>query len=350
MIIEREKLLSILQAVAPGLSKEENIEQSPFFVFTKGRVFTFNDEVAVSHPISFKLEGAVMAEPLFKLLSRTTAKELEVEVVEGEFRMKAKRVSAGIPMEAEIRLPIKELGLDGISDGEWDPLPAEFRKATEMALMTVSRDQSKPILLNVHVSVNIIESSDNFRITRYDLPCNNLKGWLIPEAAARKLLSFNVVKYALTEGWAHYKTPDGVTFSHRVFKAIYPNLEPFTNVTGVNIKLPDTSKDALERAGIFTDSKDSSGDLVKVTLKDGRMFIEAQGPHGWFREKMKLEGYEGEPVQFHVRPDFLRQSIGLVETVTIGKNALKMRSKEFVHVICLSKPSGAEAAKTDSEE
>ena len=47
MKINRKDLIKVLKKVQPGLASQEIIEQSGAFVFTDGRVFTYNDEIAV---------------------------------------------------------------------------------------------------------------------------------------------------------------------------------------------------------------------------------------------------------------------------------------------------------------
>ena len=58
MKIDREEFLKQLESVLPGYSTKEVIEQSSCFVFKKGRVYTYNDEIACSQTTSLKLEDS----------------------------------------------------------------------------------------------------------------------------------------------------------------------------------------------------------------------------------------------------------------------------------------------------
>ena len=56
MEVNREGLLEILQRVQPALADVEMLEQSRSFVFTNERVYTYNDEIAISHPCQMDFE------------------------------------------------------------------------------------------------------------------------------------------------------------------------------------------------------------------------------------------------------------------------------------------------------
>ena len=76
MKINRQELLKALTAVKPGLTSVEILEQSTSFVFKKGRVYTYNDEIAISHPVDKSLSGVVSAKEFYELLNRYTDKQL----------------------------------------------------------------------------------------------------------------------------------------------------------------------------------------------------------------------------------------------------------------------------------
>ena len=109
MKVNREQLLNQLEAVLPGLSTRELIEQSSCFVFKDGKVLTFNDEIACVQTCKIGIEGAVPAMPIVNLLRKMVEEEITIlPVNDGKgLRIKGKRKQATIPMEAEIQLPIE---------------------------------------------------------------------------------------------------------------------------------------------------------------------------------------------------------------------------------------------------
>ena len=82
--VNRELLLQQLQAVQPGLSDKDVVEQSSCVVFKDGKITTFNDEIACSIKTDVKFTGAVPAKALIELLKKLPEETIEIEPTEGE--------------------------------------------------------------------------------------------------------------------------------------------------------------------------------------------------------------------------------------------------------------------------
>ena len=78
MKIATSKIKEALAIVKPALANKEILEQTTSFAFLNGRVVTYNDEISISHPFESDFEGAVKAEELYGLLSRTTKEEVSL--------------------------------------------------------------------------------------------------------------------------------------------------------------------------------------------------------------------------------------------------------------------------------
>ena len=102
MKTNRTALLAILQAVKPGLANKEILEQSTSFIFAQGEVLTYNDEVAVRHPLpdDLPLEGAVQAKELFALPNKLKDDEISLETTENELLVSGQKTKAGIRLQA----------------------------------------------------------------------------------------------------------------------------------------------------------------------------------------------------------------------------------------------------------
>src|SRR4051812_36898113 len=99
--VNREDFLSRLQSVSPGLNQKETIEQSSAFCFQRGKIITYNEEVAcrMVSKLGKEFTGAVQAKPLLELLRSLTADDVEITTGGGELLVKAGRDKAGIRME-----------------------------------------------------------------------------------------------------------------------------------------------------------------------------------------------------------------------------------------------------------
>ena len=335
MKINRQQLLNVLKLVQPALAAKEIIEQSTSFLFLQGSILTYNDEIAISHPFDLGLEGAVKAEELVKLLSKLKDEELELEVTENELLIRGKRSKAGIRLEAEISLPVADIK----TPEKWVPLPKDFSEAVSFCLFSASREMSKPVLTCLHAKGDVVESCDNFRLTRYKLESHIQGKILLPATAAKVLCKYAPVEYGLLDGWAHCRNADQVSFSARVFEGDYPNLDPFLSLKdGEEITFPGDLGEMLERAGVFSIADFAQDEQVQITLEKRHMTIRGEGSVGWFEEKCPIRRSRHELLQFSTHPEFLQQMLKHVSRTTVGgaEGRLLIEGDKWSHMIVLA--------------
>lgn len=330
MKLNRKSLIAALQAVSVGLAKKEVIAQSTCFVFTEdGQVVTYNDEIAVSHPIKVGFTGAVAAKELLAILNKTKAEEIELELKSGELFFKGSRAKAGLRVQSDIELPITDLAQPEESD--WKKLPANFCEALSFCLFSVSKDQNKQLLTCVHIRGQFAESSDNFRVTVFDMGKDALKvfkkNFLVPAHAAKSVVSYKPVKYAMTEGWLHFKTDTGMQFSCRTFDEDYPNVEKILNVKGNKLQFPSKLGEIMDRASIFSEEA-----YVTISIEENKLTVSAEGLNGWFKEESRIS-YAGEATEFDIAPEFMKSIMKINDTAIVGEKLLKFEGEDFVHVV-----------------
>lgn len=337
MSTNRKDLLKVLQLVKPGLAAKEIIEQSTSFIFTKGQVIAYNDEISVSHPIKdLALEGAVQAKELFALLNKLTDETIELESTDTELIIKGKKSKAGIKLEIKTNIEdtLKALG----TPKKWHPVPATFLEAIDFCLFSVGRDMTKAMLTCVYCGGSDIISSDGFRITIYKLGKGKMEPVNLPGIAAASLKNYNPTEYSETAGWIHFRTKDEVVFSCRTMAGTYPvdKIKGFAEkIEGEKAKLPEGLAEALERAGIFSagqDIKASTDDRIKITLDDGTLTVRGEGQAGWFEESNRVR-YKGELLEFEVSPAHLLAILAHTDEVIIGENMLRFESGNFIHLV-----------------
>lgn len=324
MKINREELLGILNSVRPGLASREIVEQSTSFVFVEDHVITYNDLIAVSHPIEIDIDGAVKAQELLDLLNKMTEDEIDIKTEDKQVIIKGKRLEAGIAYASEISLPIDEVK----SEKTWNKLPLEwanrgvkanfFVEAVEACLFSVAKSMARPELACVHITSSYVESSDGFRLTRYDglkLPKAFRDGVLIPGNACPQLVNHNPIEVAVTERWVHFRNGSGSMFSCRTLNSDYINLDTFLEVEGPEIDIDGEALiPILDKAAIFSD-KDTKD--VEITIENNWTTIKGEGTSGWFKEKTRTK-YKGEKIQFMISPKFLIDILQVVETIVVG--------------------------------
>lgn len=328
MEIDRKELQKALKIVKPGLANKDVVEQATSFAFMGGRVVTYNDEISVSHPIvGLKLDGAIRADRLYAFLDKLTKDVVQIDITDTEVLISAGRSKAGLPLQSEIKLPLK----DEIAHfGKWKDLPEHFIKFLSMAIPSCSHDMSRPVLTCVHVSqTGFIEASDNYRITQCDMKEEMpVKSFLIPATSASQVTKMNPSPTQISEGkgWIHFKNEEDTVMSCRILEESFPNIMPFMEVEGKTIHLPKTINAVLDRASVFYKRDHDLDEKVIITLKDNSFRVKASadpgGTTGWFKEEVNMV-YEDVPVTFSITPYLLRDILKETSACILSNEKMK---------------------------
>lgn len=332
-------LLADLQRVAPGLARKELIEQATSFMFTAGKVCTYNDEVSITKSIpGLDIDGAVRAEELLKLLSKLGDVEIELSVNRGEdeageLLVDTKRGRAGIRIEHDIQLPIGSVG----TPKEWHDVPEDLFEAISFCLFATSTDQTRPILTCVHVKDNYVEACDNYRGVRRKLKGKMPSGvdnLLIPNTVAKDLRAYKVEKAGHTKEWTHFLCEGGVHFSYRRMAETFPDVKPLLDVKGIKLSFPETTSGIIEIAGVFSKTDIAIDEYIEVAVKNNKIMIHGCGEIGWYKEQAKCK-YSGKPFHFLIQPRFLVEMLAHTNEATVSDSRIKMQGKKFIYVAAL---------------
>lgn len=333
MKTNRKELLKVLEMVNPGLASKAIIEQSECFIFQHGRVYTFNDEVAVSHTIDLDFEGAVNGKKFLDLLRKSKDDELDIFIEEGMLRVHGKKSRAGLKTDFNVKLPFSEVGDN--TEAIWNSLPEEFCNSIRFCLFSTSRDATRPLLTCVHINGDVVESCDNFRMTRRYMS-SKLEGKpiLIPADVVKDLADFLPIKVARIGGWLHFLNEKEMVFCCRTYSEAYPDVSRVLKVEGEVAKWPDKIEEAIERAGVFGESSIKGlNSRVTVELSEGRVMIRGEGDHGFFEEDMRLR-FAGD-ASFEINASFFAEILQHTNEATIGKEQLKFEDENWVHIVGL---------------
>ena len=339
MEIERKKLLDALTLARPGLATSDVVEQASMFVFRKKDIVTFNDELCVRVMTKVGIEGAVQAQELYALLSKLRAENVILETTDDELQVKTgKKSVAGIRLSTKVYLPIGDIN----EAGDFEKLPEDFIKALQLTSQTAAKNASStPVLASLHFIGNMVESCDNFRLTRYMFADDvEIPEFLLPISVAKEVVKFEPTEFSVVEGWVHFRTSDGVWLSCRTLDPGpkgYPNLDNVVEVEGEDVTFPDGFEELLDQASIFVDKSTVLDEFVSVEFKKKRVWVTSEGEKGWFQKDMPCD--EGNPqCQFYVNPSFLASILPLLSTATVGENYMKLQGKNFLHCVCLHVP------------
>lgn len=340
MKINRETLRKALETVRPGLANKEGIvEQSTSFVFMRGKVVTFNDEISISYPVEgLDIEGALPADKLYPLLNKITKDDIEIIIddTKKEIIITAGKMKAGIVLQPEIKLPLKEVA----PTNEWKELPENFIRYMKFAAASCSKDLTRPLLTTVHVNKKgYIEATDSRRLTRCylteDLPVHT---FLIPSSSVEDIVKFNPTKISEgAKGWIHFQTDDKVTISSRIFdEDQYVDITPLLQVEGEEVILPDVTREILDRAIVFAKREDVLEESIQMTLENKRLKLSSSSKQGWFEEEVNIR-YKGNPISVLITPYLLKDILSETSRCVISENRIKFEGENWIYVAALLK-------------
>jgi len=338
MKINKDELKTVLETVKPALAGKEFIEQTTSFAFINGKVVTYNDEVSISCPlVGLDFEGAVKAEEVYKLLTKTKAEEVTLEVVENELVIKAGRARAGMALQNKILLPLDE---EILLNGEWKPLPNDFLKACKFAALSASADMANPILTCVHIDEKgVVEGTNNYRIAHWNLGKKlPIQSTLIPAQSILKVIKIEPNEILSSEnGWVHFKNESGVIISCRVFNEKYVNTTQYIKEgkEGTEIEFPEETNEILGRAGVFVEKQSVEDEKVDVYCKKEKLYIYTKSENSWFKESTVLKG--AEDFSFSITPYLLMDILKNNNKCILSDNVLRFSGENWIYISTLIK-------------
>ncbi len=298
--LNREDFLQKLEAVQPGLTMREIIEQSSCFVFLEGEVVTYNEEVACRQKLDTPIRGAVQAAPLLELLRKLREDEIKIEQDGSDLLIAGKGRKAKLILQKEIVLPVEKIE----RPKKWKPLHPDFTEAVQIAC-EITSNSTDFRLIGLHITPKCIESIDGYQILRYRMK----KGTgiettcLVRKDSIKQIVPLGMHEISESESWMHFRNSVGLVVSCRRGIAEFPNVSPFLELQGEQTTLPKGLGEAAQRAEIFTREKKDEN-LVTVQLKPGKLVVKGEGNAGEYYESKKIS-YDGEAMEFMISPSFL---------------------------------------------
>lgn len=334
MQADREEFLNSLEHISPGLSPKEIIEQSSCFVFHRGRIITFNGEIACSVRSPIKVEGAVPAEPLLDLLRKMSEDRIEIEQKKDHLLIKgSKDKQAGIRLQKEIMLPYATIE----KPSEWKKLHRSFCDAVMDVVQCVSNDITRYKLCCIHITSKFMESCDNFQGIRYPLKTGINDDIMVLGNCMRAVALANVSEYSIAESWIHFKNEMGFNIACKLPpREDYPDIASQMEFSGDRVVLPKGLPEVIGCAEIFS-SQNVDNSKLMITLVEKKMHIQGDGAAGWFHGWKPIK-YNGPETTFLISPKILTDVMSRQNECEIGENKLKIETHQYTYVTMLGRP------------
>lgn len=337
--VNRTELLTVLERVQAGVAPNGFVQQSDCFVLDDGKVVTFNAEVACRSPSGLPpaVKGAVKAAPLLNFLRQNKEEKMDTEVRDGCLWLKEQRGHgrAYFRMETEVLLSLDKVD----QAGDWLPVPSGLCEAVGMVEPAAGTNEKIIATVCVHLHPKWVEASDRYQIARYKMKTGVPEPVVVRRDAIKHVVKVPMAKMSVTDSWFHMKDKDGYLFSCRRYSGDYPDLSPNLDKDGAKLTLPKQLAETLAVAETF--SKENADDnLVRVELKDGRLWVSADGVSGGYTKPKKVD-YAGPPLEFVVNPGLMKTVMEHSRECVVSPDMiLKVDAGRFVFVVCLESPRG----------
>jgi hypothetical protein len=316
MTISRKVLLESLKKAMPGIeSGNQVIQGADAFVFHDGKIFTYNDSIAVSIPLDIEglinegIEGAVHADEFYKILSKFSSDELNFTVVdENSWLIKCGKAKVTMTL---MNFSFEER-LEGVTPDKkaWKEIPEDFIEAVGTCKML----GNKTPMSGIYFGSKGVYSTDGFQINRYIFKDENeVPVFWISDNSANELLKFTGIKKIQLQGnWVHFESDDNSIFSIKTLDAQKFPIDTIEKLmeTGepkkddLKATFPEELFAAIDRADAFS-MEISDHSAIRITLSSEKIEVSTERNSGKYVEKVawgKDFKEKIEPIVMYVDP------------------------------------------------
>jgi len=318
--VNRKEMLASLHVAAVGLSKKDILEQSSSFVFTGGRLKTYNDDLMVdlASPLS-EIEAVVGADDFLRILDRLPDEEIEVSVSGEELRVKGKKREAGIACTSKVALPVGDVP----KPGEWSVLEPKTMNLLRQASRSCGQDETQYINTCIHITPDGLDAGDGSRLLRIATKTGFPKEVLIPASSVASLVGMEITKVSIGKGWLHFKIRGGVISLRCSHQEYHQGLDGILKmVDPETITLPEHLGQIVERAQVF--NEEAYDAKVGLLIESGKLTMTSRKDTGWYKE-VKRVAYSGRSLEFDINPKFLVELLDQSGDMSIEVDHRKMK-------------------------
>lgn len=336
--IKRSELLSALDKIRPGLDELALISQSDHFIFMDNKISTYNNQLSISIPFPIQIKGSVHADEFYNLIKQADCDRLEITRKDKKLKVKGGKFKASFTfMEeaGEVETLIESLKLD---DLEWNSLPSNFAEGLDLCSFSIAAHPKMGSLYGICIRGNSIYSTDNIRISWFQMDGEINESIIMTGLAIRELLHYNMKDYTVDDSWVHFKSDEGCIFSCQLIKEEFPDVSEFFGMESpIEIKLPDALIDVIKRVEILSIGDSEIDKEIDVRIEKDRIVCRSEkAGYGEIEEELTFKGVE-ESIILRLNPVFLLQVLDKTKLMLYSKGVdrVEFQSDNFRHIISL---------------
>jgi hypothetical protein len=327
MRIKRNDFLNALRLVKPGAG--EGLGGSKLVIFDNGWIRSLNERLSVSCKFETGIEGGLPIDQLYKALKIMKSDDIAVSSDKGRavFKCGFSEMSLKLFGDGDTHFHVKKkVNLDDI---KWLPAPKSLLEGLKLSLLS-AEDTEIGKLAGVAISNSFILSSDNYRISMYEMGERIVEDTIRLRTSTVKFIvkmkkSFEFV--SVSTDWFHLKSKDDLVISLRQMPltdypledilGVFDNLELYPEV----YELPANLGQYIDRAEILAGvgvGEMNFDHQISLKSEDGNLVITGKNGVGKLSNRIP---WSGVMPKLMIAPGTLRELLKITRSFKISSNA-----------------------------
>lgn len=335
MKINREELLQTLSLIKDQMGGKNILEYNSTFIFNGKFLIVFNDRIfaAIKYPTEFIAN--VPGKEFYKIINSIKAKNISIQKEENDLSIKAKNVNIVIKC-LFIDLSTIDNLFFSLQKNNWSSLPVDFVQGLLLNVFCTAKDLTKPIFTCVHVKGNVVESTDNYRISRFVMNTPVKEEFFLPND---NVLSFLQLKtsfsyYQKINNWIFFSDEQKkIYFGMRDMVGEFPDTSSFFDMKGKKVTLPANIESNIDLVSVLAEGDYDFDKRITFEIKEGILKCRTSHEKGKIETKINID--TKQKILFEINPIFLKEIIKKTKTFVYNDSFLKFIDSNYEYIISL---------------
>ncbi|MCK9281518.1 MAG: hypothetical protein M0P71_12910 [Melioribacteraceae bacterium] len=328
--METAKLKEVLNSAYKHTSSRDAEEIYKSFIFDNDRIIVINKNYSLEIPFESGIQIMVPSEETLKIINGIESEKVIFHSKENSLLIKTSGVQAQISSYEWNEEMIKALKMKA----KWEKAPDHFNKGVKLCIFSASKDITMEQFNAVYIDGNTIQSTDNFRISLYDMK-ESMKNFLLPLPSAVILSNQKTNYYFLEENMVHFRNEDKSIIHCRIMDCKeYPDVSSFFETKKKDkFTLPEELSKTISLVSVLAEGDFLLDKKIKVSINKGIMKCRAENETGWIESNIKID--TDKNISFLINPYFFMEILKLSSEVFTDGRKIIFTMKNFSHLMML---------------
>lgn len=346
--VDRKELLTALQTVKPAIPTNEDPDVNKKVVIQGRMIIGLSEDLVIIYPVSKTIPINSIAAPydeLVALVSNSSSQNIDLSMKKDKLILIDNNLKVTLRVDTDNRLfddleSIEAL-LQDLPD-ELSEYSSELGEAIKLCMYNASKETIQAILSCVHVAGNVVESSDDYRISRCTLPTEFDGDVLIPAKICKHIVKFAPTGYSVSDSWVLFeKILDDARSAFILSRQValeYNSVDEFIKVQGKKCTLPKRLSHSIGQVGVLATGEFDIEKTIRVEISSDKVLVLAESDKGLAESTLESEeiSWKDDPIVFYTNPEFLSEILAKTNTMVVGDNRILFEYDSFEHVLCIS--------------